>query len=361
MIPFVRILNYGNIAPAAKKIKKVQVANSSSVFLLYDNGELWVRSNNSILLGGISATPPRWVLLREDVVDVWTAKNDNNVLIYTNENKWIYIGNRGLITGTNNSNATTYQDETPNFTTFAYNDIKDIQMTSYGCIFLLTDNRSFVRGYSNYGEIGASTSSWRLQYSNVSKIYAAGNVAGWIVNNALYRGGYNGVGQLGNNTTGSGTAIAVLTGYTVVDFCTSASNSYIITTAGDAYACGSSGTLSKASDGKWYGYGKMNKFYSAGNVGNNSFGTGPILDALYCAGNNDEFSLGTNASLPIPTSSVSSQGLPVGIKIVDVAQMGRMGTMVVLEDDTIYYSGGQSYNTALGFPISQKFTKLELP
>lgn len=60
MIPFARVLNYGNIAPEGPAIIDVQHSYTSSitVYVLRDNGQLWGGGYNSDGAVGYLSTSP---------------------------------------------------------------------------------------------------------------------------------------------------------------------------------------------------------------------------------------------------------------------------------------------------------------
>lgn len=71
MIPFSRMLEYGNIV-IPEEMKKISASNNS-IALLYGNGNLYMRGTNSLLSWGITANNNLldWTLVLQNVDDIW--------------------------------------------------------------------------------------------------------------------------------------------------------------------------------------------------------------------------------------------------------------------------------------------------
>ena len=90
MLPFVRILEYGNTAPVPEKIKKV-VAGYDNLYVLYGNGSLYgcgLNTYQQLNIAG-STTQKNWVLIADGVSDAWAGAYN---ILYFKDNKFIMHG-----------------------------------------------------------------------------------------------------------------------------------------------------------------------------------------------------------------------------------------------------------------------------
>lgn len=144
MLPFGRILHYGNIAPEPVKIKKVLICGQSS-FALDSTGKLYsTGANNNGQLGiGNKITQTSWVLASTGVDDVYGSQNTNTIIarkgnaIYTSGLNTFYTGND---TGTYD----TFTEVIPDISTsFPFTDcyVKDI-VTNNKCFHVLFGRES---------------------------------------------------------------------------------------------------------------------------------------------------------------------------------------------------------------------------
>ena len=130
MLPFVRMFEYGNVAPHGSPIKKVQSGTSHWV-VLKENGDLYglgANSNNQLPITK-SSILYNLELVASDIKDVWCG--DLCTLMYTKTGKWIYCGQLDPL-GTNSTQGAKSAlggEEIPDF--FDYNSVKDISISYY--------------------------------------------------------------------------------------------------------------------------------------------------------------------------------------------------------------------------------------
>ncbi|SCA80121.1 hypothetical protein PSLUR01_00144 [Escherichia phage vB_Eco_slurp01] len=91
MLPFARMMNYGNIAPVPLQIKKI-IPTDLDVVVLYTDGQLYARGNNSFgkFGRGNNTALKSWTLIRENVNDCWLTQG--TLLVKDNDSNYFYCG-----------------------------------------------------------------------------------------------------------------------------------------------------------------------------------------------------------------------------------------------------------------------------
>ncbi|EME3782970.1 hypothetical protein VYG11_002686 [Salmonella enterica] len=92
MIPFARILSYGNIAPNEPKLyfKKIQ-GFSTGLMALTDDGQLYSTGRDNYgHIGGVGDSVDKWVLLNGDCEYFWTSSY--GTIFKTKSNDWFFSG-----------------------------------------------------------------------------------------------------------------------------------------------------------------------------------------------------------------------------------------------------------------------------
>lgn len=200
MIPFARIIKYGNNI-TKNKIKNVVRTTGSSYFVLMDNGELWAGGNNSdgqLGIGNTTDQTQKLILSRSDVrlVDMFNSV----AVIVTYDDKIYFAGNSVAFNG-GNSKISTWQDITN--TRFSGVDISTIiKVAAANWIQVLTSTGNiYSTGYNILGNIGnGTTTSYHattpyLTSTSVKEMYVDGNHTYFIKNNGEIWGcGNNGYG-----------------------------------------------------------------------------------------------------------------------------------------------------------------------
>ena len=210
MLPFVRMLEYGNVAPGPKNIIKVG-ASTQGQFLLTDSHDLYYIGRNQ---GGESGngntnTVSSWRLVSTGVTNFFAG--DRTVVVIKSDNTiWTAGETYWFSSSTGTSYSTVLVDRTAWFTSvLSVNEIADI-VCSYGLIFVLsTSSVLYGAGANGYrGALGIGSSSiYTLTQcaTNVRKVMTNSNDSMYItLDNKLYSSGWNDRGQHG---TGNRTQI----------------------------------------------------------------------------------------------------------------------------------------------------------
>lgn len=106
MLPFVRMMEYGNVKPIPVGIKKINTCNNA-LHVLYEDGTLYGVGDNSqgqLGLGNV-ASVSTLTLIDTGVTDLHISSHRSPVLLYSKENLLFITGNAGGWMGT----ATTYK------------------------------------------------------------------------------------------------------------------------------------------------------------------------------------------------------------------------------------------------------------
>ncbi|MFS8319922.1 hypothetical protein ACMG5I_03230 [Escherichia coli] len=91
MLPFGRIVKYGNIVPVPLQIKKI-IPTDTEVVVLYTDGQLYARGSNSWgkFGRGNNNAVRSWTLIRENVKDCWMTQG--TLLVQDNDLNYFYCG-----------------------------------------------------------------------------------------------------------------------------------------------------------------------------------------------------------------------------------------------------------------------------
>ena len=174
MIPFARIVKYGNVAPELGKIKDFQCTSDSSIcnqYLLYRNGDLYGFGNNSGVLGdGGTTERTDWTLLYSNVKDI--AVGGTNTVIRTNDDKILSTGNLFEMfpnKGYSETN-TSFIDITNEFSSFNISTIKTLYMSQVNStLFVIDENdKLFCTGSNAYYVSGKGTQTGSSLFGEVN-------------------------------------------------------------------------------------------------------------------------------------------------------------------------------------------------
>ena len=206
MIPFARMLEYGNVAPERIRITKMD-AGTDHIALLYSNGELYTRGNGGagrLGTGNTISNYTSWSLVLTDVKDVWCG-NSFTIALKKDNTFWL-VGNNNPFGTT--GNFLTWTERTSFFTDAGVlgSDIKQIELGSNSMYVLSRSNILYIAGRNLGGELGTGTASavTQLTYkdSDVQLVSYCNDFAAYSkLDGTLYRSGYGAFYQRGDGST----------------------------------------------------------------------------------------------------------------------------------------------------------------
>lgn len=166
MLPFSRMIVYGNTAPAPGQIIKIQSSriNQQNLMFLTSTGNLWaIGSNNSGMFGTGNATALSvWTLIATNVKNFWSdsVSSPGGLLLYiTNDNRWF---SSGLATplGINASGTQVFTERTSTFGSIQYDNIRYLQLTYENISIVTKDNVLYTGGQNSDGRMGNNNTSF---------------------------------------------------------------------------------------------------------------------------------------------------------------------------------------------------------
>ncbi|EON7636983.1 hypothetical protein ABV23_RS00630 [Escherichia coli] len=384
MLPFVRMFEYGNVAPIQPKIIQMECLNGG-VYLLYDNGELYYRGRNSNGLAGDGTNTSKsssWILSNTNVA-MLSKGVSNYAVVRKKDNTFWMTGSYNLF---DVSGWTKYRwnDVTSNFSEVSSNLIC-VYCNGGGVLTLRSDGTLYAFGTSTSGQLGFGSATTINTFTKVAESVSTNpdNVIAVLggcyyidENNRLFATGVNTNGQLGIGSTVNALSFTLVntgTTYPVVkSIMANANGANILAYKSDdsAYVTAASGYLSYIGTGQTSGIGTIFSNYAALNNPDNfnilklstSLGnTNAMLvvtdKGVYATGMNNYYQLGTDNSTN-QTSYVKVVGLPDDADTTTIRFLGGTaeGSACVYRDK-LYVSGvlGQ---WGAGYP---KFTELEIP
>lgn len=174
MLPFVRMLEYGNIRPAAPTIVDVRHSMSTTVttYILRSNGELWGGGDNSsgqLAQGNISNTYKNTCIkLRSDVK--MFAHYSECTLVYTTDNKLLFCGFDYRISSPSSEfNRTNWFDISSRFGGLDLTKIKQIGCTRMNIYIITESGEMYSTGF--FRALGAGMTSGG-NYTNTPSLLA---------------------------------------------------------------------------------------------------------------------------------------------------------------------------------------------
>lgn len=154
MIPLARMLKYGYVRPVRKDIVKVGTVGNA-VVLLMDNGNVYVRGQNSNGSLGVGVASSNitgdWYLTTTNATKMWTGSG--NILIYTNDGKWMSTGNIQYLSGAS-SGSNVWRDVTSYFAGLIPSTILDLKLGNDTLFVLTTSGQIYSSGANTYGVQG---------------------------------------------------------------------------------------------------------------------------------------------------------------------------------------------------------------
>lgn len=244
MLPFVRMLEYGNIAPVPlNDIKTVSYAYDT--LILTNAGKLYGSGYNRYgeLCTGDTLVKKEWVLISTGVSEI------------VFHNRYTYVIKQGdmyYAAGPMNMFSLTYTKLTDitsyfagyNFTKIRGNSVTIFGIDSSGDLYGLSSNNT--RGVLGNGTT-TNTSTFIKLVSNVREVYSNSENNSFYIDKdgILFGTGWNNGGSIGSGSTtqlNTWTELSRANGFgTVRDVCTSTSTTWVINDAGRVYGCGGLG------------------------------------------------------------------------------------------------------------------------
>ncbi|QBO61569.1 hypothetical protein G17_00073 [Escherichia phage vB_EcoM_G17] len=209
MLPFGRMIKYGNIAPAKPNIKKI-LANNYNVAVLTNSGDLYVRGENANgLLGlGHKNTVTTWTYSTSGVQDFWMGAT-TIVLKKSNDEIW-YSGSSTTV-GMKGAAVSIWTSAMPTFDTLTL-PILDIAVSYQTTSVLLSDQTIWSTGVGSDGQLGDGTTTNNIAGKFVKstvpaaanqlpvKLFASNLMHGYVTNQGwlFYTGRVNAVTSSGS-------------------------------------------------------------------------------------------------------------------------------------------------------------------
>ncbi|EMR6006083.1 hypothetical protein WJW27_002789 [Escherichia coli] len=153
MLPFVRMFDYGNVAPSPAAIKKL-VAGYNWVMVLGSNGKLYTRGNNSNGQLGLGDNIARssWTVTASDVTDVWCGQYAT--MIHKSDGTYQYTGQQyNVCMGTSSVNAWTSMQTVINQVK-SQGTITEISLGNNFISILMSNGTIWCGGYNTRGQLG---------------------------------------------------------------------------------------------------------------------------------------------------------------------------------------------------------------
>ena len=349
MLPFARMLEYGNIAPRSIK----QLIYSDCCYVLYSTGELYGYGNNSsgtLGQGDLTNRYDKFYLLDTDV-KVFACCDRSLVYIKNDNTIWC--------TGESSSYSdSTAKDTIPrNITSYFSSvinvqNISKIQTARTSIVIRMPDGTVYGIGKNTSGELGTGTTNPVLTLSviAVNTVDMSANVSnvGILDSNSNYSiCGLNNAGQLGTNNMISSSTFGVrMTNVRAIQ--QGLYSSYCMLNSGISMACGynSQGELGVGlSSGNILVFtntspNNVDIFYNSKINRNHIFSStfGVLNGVLYSAGNGTSTSRNTSSVLRVMSGAFS----PIGINFSAISS-GYVGAFMYKGTD-IYYTGDAVMN-----------------
>lgn len=188
MLPFVRMFEYGNIAPSAS-YKKIQSYNAGFMVLMSD-GKLYSTGYDTYgHLGGTGNSLTKWKLLSSSCDYFWTSQY--GTIYRTLDNKYMFSGTKrllGELSGTqltyiditSKMSIVTYNSTTPENTNIqiGFDSMYYMNTTVNGNLYGMGSNQTYSLGLNNTTPV----TSWTLIINTVRDYSASGCNASVVVN-----------------------------------------------------------------------------------------------------------------------------------------------------------------------------------
>ena len=227
MLPFVRMLEYGNIAPEKPKITAIYGSNANAG-LAYSNGEFYVRGKSNLgqLGNGTATRNNMWYKVvspdASKIIDIWLGYETS--FMWTEKN--LYVSGSMRACGILDYNLPVWS--TFNISGVLSTDILKVQSSQNSSFVLLKNGDLYASGLNSFGEFGrgntTSSSQWVRIITGIKDIFLSGdNATSWIIknDNTIWRAGYGLNGELVNGSKTSSSTwsnLALPSGRELVQF-----------------------------------------------------------------------------------------------------------------------------------------------
>ena len=208
MLPFVRLFDYGNVAPAKPNIKKI-LTNNYNVAVLTNSGDLYVRGDNTngILGLGHENTVTTWTFSTYGVEDFWMGTT--SIVVKKSNNEIWYSGSSTTV-GMPGAAVSIWTSAMPTFNTLTL-PILDIAVSYQTTSVLLSDQTIWSTGVGSDGQLGDGTTTNNIARRFVKstvptaanqlpvKLFASNLMHGYVTNQGwlFYTGRVNAVTSSG--------------------------------------------------------------------------------------------------------------------------------------------------------------------
>lgn len=352
MLPFGRMLEYGNVKPNTKTIKKMKLEFATS-YILTTDGELYGRGANSLgqLGTGDFVARTEWVLIRNEVRNFWTSINYDIIFIQSTDNRLWYCGNNANLLGipwTVDTNIPVLT-EIPYFSGRAIKKVHCTPTSASGCTIFLAED-GFLYGTGNRIGFSSTTGATQSFYSIDNSVddFALLNLGTIYIKGATMYG--CGLNQSKIISPSSGSNVAL--------------NSTIMRTNYDSQlTCVDYSLTYKAQNGRVYGIGQQS--YGRFGIGNTelydgmwvectSYGSPSLMCQILTGGssifiqNSTLYAVGRNSasiySVPVQGTtnllySVPVSSVPFNIASIISMYMYREYSSFYYSTDKVYYCG----------------------
>lgn len=380
MLPFGRMLEYGNIKPTNKPIRKVDGGWMHWV-VLYEDGSLYgIGYNNSNQLRNcpVQFQYGSFVLLGTGVKDVWCGHA--STIIHLESGLYIFNGNYNCLgTSTVADTLSTLGGDNITSTMPAYSSIDKLSIGLNSCHYIHSGNkRVYSRGWNTDGTVGNGNVSRVSSFTNTSTVQFKDVHAGQfstiykgLNDNSIYGSGKSQYGELGRGIVAN--SITKLDpGPSTLDF-TACDTCTIVYNPARTYVVAGWQNQGQLANGQSANQ-SLTSFYVQSTLTANQVvkgcrirGNGSLRTLIYDGSN--FYASGAIGGTGLPTLTVYYTQIPSlnGIQI-DASKVniigGQSGWTLVFTGTEIYGSGGNS-NLLPGKPNGNTqdniFTKIELP
>lgn len=221
MIPFARIIKYGNTPVLQPQITQLEFG-INGLYLLYDNGELYYRGRNGsgqLGNGSPSVAYMQWNLCNTNVKSIIKGPSGTSIAVKNDGTVW-GTGSSNIFS-TGNYVAYTWVDYTVRFSPLGISNIKSVHGTNSGVYVLMNDGTLYAAGVNTNGQMGmgatGSSSTFIQVATGVQSLSTAAQSASYIsTDNKVYATGINNNGQLGIGSTTGATSFTLANSGTAI-------------------------------------------------------------------------------------------------------------------------------------------------
>lgn len=373
MIPFARVLKYGNTVKLSTKVK--QVSHRLDTLVLWEDGQLWGSGYNRYgqISGTASNTNPvkEWTKISDGVDEILGAWNSgfalkmkNGQLFAAGDLPWAAAGTQASLIDVTDKLLVPGKT----ITQYSFSGTCVMCVTSDNILYGLSSTLS--RGVLGNGvTIGAQYSFIQLA-TGVRKCVTDGNESFYITTaGRLWCTGWNNAGSLGtaNSTQVNTWQLSPTAPVNVVDIKTSYSLAQLVINTGVVYICGNNATGAGSAKTSFTSIPPatvlldLNKNYVLGCSGatlNTSIMLNPANTTLYYSGTMAYLGTGTTSNMNLMTTTYPKSSFVSDELVVEFGYESSMWH----DKHKIYFTGQQRYIP--GYPSTAAnvgFSELQFP